>query len=120
MKRILTCIGILIVTMAILAACSSQSLEKNLTSKSWIMTNSLEEIGDMDFYDDGTAICDWGLLKSSYQWTVENKQLTLIWDEDVFIYDVAQDQKDGYVMNLIDGDHDSYVSYDVLKLMPSK
>jgi len=109
----------LFLIIVMLAGCKSKSetLEENLIGNTWTLINDSSESGDMTFYKDGSAVCDWGLLKQSYEWKIEGEELTLIYEEDVFIYEVNSNDE-GYIFTLIGGDHSAvYTSYDEIKLL---
>lgn len=123
-KKIIKTVFILVfvlVIVTLLYSCKSKSekLEENLISKKWNVVTYSGASGTMQFYKNNTAIFNGDLISNGYEWSIKEKQLTLIYDDDTFIYDVTEDNSNGYIFSLVGGDYAPvYRSYKELKLTP--
>jgi len=122
MKKNIIFVLMMLFMIAAIGGCKSKSetLEEKLIDQEWSVVAASGDSGIMKFYKNNTAVFEGNLIRNGYEWSIEEEQLTLIYGDDTFIFDVTEDNSDGYTFSLIGGDYSSvYTSYDELKLTPA-
>lgn len=122
MNKNMIYIFIALFVMGMIGGCSktAETLEEKLIAQEWAVVTASGDYGTMNFYDNNTASFKGDLISNGYEWSIENGQLTLVYDNNTFIYDVEEDDSNGYIFSLVDGDYlPIYTSYGELKLTPT-
>lgn len=135
MKKILFVALVLIVLVGSLSGCKSkaETLEENLLSQDWAMVLADGSSATLTFYENHTAIANAKLVSVSYEWSLDDTQLTMIYKSYsttcTLLFDIASDDESGYICTLLETSADETPAYynaqneemySTMKLTPNK
>jgi len=130
MKKFVLAGLLLLLLGGILSGCKSEAetLEENLTSQKWAMVLADGSSATMTFYENNTAIANFSIVDGTYEWYVEENQIHMSYTlssssiTNAMIFDVEEDNSNGYILTLVDGDYTSSAKeiYNTVKLTPEK